>query len=128
MRKSFLLSLLLSALCSMPILAQDITVSGKVVDSSSTPIIGAAVKAQGEKKGKNNIVVSYLGYKETVVQTILGKLLNIKLKEDAQNLDELVVVGYGTQKKSALTSSIETVKGEDLLRMPTPMVRWPVCK
>ena len=120
----------------MPALAQDITVSGKVVDSSGEPIIGAAVRAQGEKtgvitdkdgnfkivmpKGKNNIVVSYLGYKEAIVQAILGKLLNVKMKEDAQNLDELVVVGYGTQKKSALTSSIETVKGEDLLRMPTP--------
>ena len=136
MRKFFLLTLLLSVVCFMPVLAQDITVSGKVVDSSGTPIIGAAVKAQGEKtgvitdkdgnfkivmpKGKNNLVVSYLGYKEMIVQAILGKLLNIKMKEDAQNLDELVVVGYGTQKKSALTSSIETVKGEDLLRMPTP--------
>ena len=136
MRKFFLLTLLLSVVCFMPVLAQDITVSGKVVDSSGTPIIGAAVKAQGEKtgvitdkdgnfkivmpKGKNNLVVSYLGYKEMIVQAILGKILNIKMKEDAQNLDELVVVGYGTQKKSALTSSIETVKGEDLLRMPTP--------
>lgn len=77
MRKFFLLTLLLSVVCFMPVLAQDITVSGKVVDSSGTPIIGAAVKAQGEKtgvitdkdgnfkivmpKGKNNLVVSYLG-------------------------------------------------------------------
>lgn len=51
MRKSFLLTLLLAALCSMPALAQDITVSGKVVDSSGEPIIGAAVRAQGEKTG-----------------------------------------------------------------------------
>lgn len=136
MRKSFLLALLLAVLRSMPALAQDITVSGKVVDSSGEPIIGATVRAQGEKtgvitdkdgnfrivmpKGKNSIVVSYLGYKEAIARAILGKLMKIKMKEDAQNLDELVVVGYGTQKKSALTSSIETVKGEDLLRMPTP--------
>ena len=51
MRKFFLLTLLLSVVCFMPVLAQDITVSGKVVDSSGTPIIGAAVKAQGEKTG-----------------------------------------------------------------------------
>ena len=136
MRKSFLLALLLAVLRSMPALAQDITVSGKVVDSSGEPIIGATVRAQGEKtgvitdkdgnfriampKGKNSIVVSYLGYKEAIARAILGKLMKIKMKEDAQNLDELVVVGYGTQKKSALTSSIETVKGDDLLRMPTP--------
>ena len=86
MRKFFLLTLLLSVVCFMPVLAQDITVSGKVVDSSGTPIIGAAVKAQGEKtgvitdkdgnfkivmpKGKNNLVVSYLGYKEMIVQAL----------------------------------------------------------
>lgn len=135
MRKHFFLTLLLAIISCAITLAQDITVKGKVVDSTGEPIVGAVVKVQGEKsgiitdkdgnfnivmpKGKNNIVVSYIGYKEAIVKALVGKLLNIKLKEDAQNLDELVVVGYGTQKKSSLTSSIETIKGEDILKIPT---------
>lgn len=127
---------MLSILLSLSAAAQNMTVKGRVVDSTGEPIIGASVRVEGAStgvitdkegnfsifipSGKDNLVVSYIGYKDSKVHAILGKLLNIKLSEDAQNLDELVIIGYGTQKKSSLTSSIETVKGEDLLRIPTP--------
>ena len=127
---------MLSILMTLGAAAQNMTVKGRVVDSTGEPIIGATVRVEGASTGvitdkegnfsiilpdgKANLVVSYIGYKDSKVRAILGKLLDIKLSEDAQNLDELVIIGYGTQKKSSLTSSIETVKGEDLLRIPTP--------
>lgn len=136
MRRLFCLLTLLSCLFSVNVLAQDLKVSGKVVDSTGEPVIGANVKVEGGKlgvmtdkdgnftitmpNGKSTLVVSYIGYKASIVRAVLGKWLNIKLDEDAQNLDELVVVGYGTQKRSNLTSSIEVVKGTDLARVPTP--------
>ena len=64
--------------------------------------------------------MSFLGYKTQYVKVKPGqKNLVIRLEDDAQELDELVVIGYGTQKKSSLTGSIETIKSEDLLSMPT---------
>ena len=68
----------------------------------------------------NTLVISYIGYK-LKEQTVGPKQNNIKvnLAEDAQNLDELVVVGYGVQKKSSLTGSVETIKSSDLLIQPT---------
>lgn len=136
MKKVSFLIFLLSVLFSVTVSAQNLTITGKVVDSAGEPIVGASVRAEGNKNGimtdkdgnfsisipkaQSNLVVSFIGYKETIVRATAGKPMNIKLNEDAKNLDELVVIGYGAQKKSALTSSIETIKGEDLLRVPTP--------
>ena len=107
---------------------------GKVVDRGGETVIGAHVKWKGDKLGAvtdingtfsipetgTELVISFLGYKTQTIKIRPGqKNLIVTLEDDAQDLDELVVVGYGTQKKAALTGSIETIKREDLLSLPT---------
>lgn len=107
---------------------------GKVIDRGGETVIGAHVRWKNDKaaavtdldgnftipESGTELVVSFLGYKTQYVKVKPGqKNLIIRLEDDAQELDELVVIGYGTQKKSSLTGSIETIKSEDLLSMPT---------
>ncbi len=107
-----------------------ITVSGVVTDEQQQPLVGVSVLVKGEKTGtitdidgryninveKNQkIIFKYIGYlsKESLVS---NSNLNVTLLEDSQKLDELVVIGYGVQKKSDLTGSLSSVKGEDLIK------------
>ena len=110
-------------------------IRGKVVDEGGQPIIGAQVRWKENKtvtltnidgeftlpstKDGKYVIVSFIGYKTKSLQVQPGKNTVIRLEDDAQNLDELVVVGYGLQKKSSITGSVETIKAEDLLMMPT---------
>lgn len=110
--------------CSMPAMAQNQTVQGTVVDETGEPVIGATVKVEGTKnmavtdfdgnykidvpKG-GKIIVSYIGYKEATTKG--GRL---QLEEDNSQLQEVVVVGYGTQKKAHLTGSVSTVPVDDI--------------
>ena len=64
------------------------------------------------------LVVSYIGYSAQEVKVIPGKVLKIKIKEDAELLDEVVVVGYGTQKKVNLTGAVETVDADVIENRP----------
>lgn len=118
------------ALVSIPIHAQqeNHTIKGTVVDQNGDPIIGATVRLVGSKGANTGVItdidgnysitapkgskvnISYIGYlSQTVVAG--GKA---QLKEDAQNLEEVVVVGYGTQKKAHLTGSVGTVPIDDI--------------
>src|SRR3712207_5060014 len=131
--KLFLLCPLLSAASS--VMAQQQTVKGHVVDDTGEPVIGAVVKpGDGQVAGvtatnanfsislpkcKGTIVVSAIGLTETKYTVVPGHAVAVKLNMDEKMLDELVVVGYGTQKKSSLTSSIEVIKGDDLIKLPT---------
>ena len=114
--------------------AQKQTVTGSVVDADGEPVIGAVVKTQDGKvagvtdvngtftlsvpQGKTTLVISSVGLKTQMVSVTAGKPLSVKMANDEKTLDELVVVGYGIQKKSALTGSIETIKAEDLTMQP----------
>ena len=114
--------------------AQKQTVKGSVVDADGEPVIGAVVKTQDGKaagvtdvngaftltvpSSKAVLVISSVGVKTQMVNVTPGKEMNIKMASDEKMLDELVVVGYGIQKKSALTGSIETIKAEDLIMQP----------
>ena len=108
--------------------------TGTVTDASSgEPLIGVTIQIKNGKTGvvtdldghftidvtnKTELVVSYLGYKtQTVMVGDLG-VINIKMKPDDQQLDEVVVVGAGTSKKVSITGSISTVKGT-LLKTPS---------
>ena len=124
--------ILLMAFVAMAASAQK-TVKGTVVDQSGEPIIGATVQVKGTSTGtitdldgnftlpnvpaKGQIVVSFIGYiSETITNFNNPKVV---LKEDAQQIEEVVVVGYGTQKKSHLTGSVETVPMEEVADLAT---------
>ena len=94
--------------------AQGKTVSGTVLDKSGESVIGASVVVKGTTNGtitdmdgnfslevspNSILVVSYIGYKDQEIPVNNQTSFNIKLAEDSQALDEVVVVGYGTQKK-----------------------------
>lgn len=108
-----------------------ITVRGKIVDSSGESVIGANVKEDGSSNGAitdldGNFVltvkkgamltVSYIGYQPRKMKA--ASQMNIRLKEDAMALDEVVVVGFGTQKKVNLTGAVASVSAEALENKP----------
>lgn len=108
-------------------------VKGMVVDENGEPIIGASVAVKGGITGtitdidgnfslfvpeKSELVVSFIGYVRQMITPKPGETLKIVLKEDSKLLDEVVVVGYGTQKKAHLTGSVSTVNPSDLKEMP----------
>lgn len=108
---------------------QSQTVKGVVVDKSTgEPIIGANVVVKGTTNGVitdfdgnytldapvgSILVISYIGYQSIEVKAVAG-VQQIRLGEDTQALEEVVVVGYGVQKKATVTGSVSTVKGSDL--------------
>lgn len=119
---------------SIPVDQQSRIITGTVTDSNGEPIIGANVIIKGtttgtvtDLNGKYSLEVpqgavlqvSYIGYltKEFAVNN--SKSANISLIEDMQSLDEVVVVGYGTQKKGEVASSISTIKAENFVKTPT---------
>ena len=133
--KTILITLTIALCHIMTAAAQNATVTGSVTDPGGEPLIGAHVKWKDQKTGtitdaegqfvlpaqkaKATLQVSYIGYKTKEVEVNKGQgIVKITLADDAQHLDELVVVGYGIQKKSSLTGSVETIKAEDLLMMP----------
>ena len=129
MKHLFLLLTLLSF--SLTALAQQ-KVTGKVKDSSGEPVIGASVVVKGNNTmgtitdfdgnfmldvpAKSVLVISYIGYVTQEVPTAGKKSLEIILKEDTKTLDEVVVIGYGTQRKGDVTSSVASVKADNFVK------------
>lgn len=105
------------------------TVSGVVVDEKGDPIIGASVAVQGTNNGVvtdvnghyvlpnvpegSNLAISYIGYKTSLIAS--GSNAKVVMKEDTQTLDEVVVVGFGTQKKANLTGAVSQVSMDKTL-------------
>ena len=103
-------------------------IKGTIVDSKTgEPVIGASVKVKGTKlaavtdlngefelntHANATLQISYVGFKETEVKASNG--MKISLEEDTESLEEVVVVGYGTQKKESLTGAMANIKGEKL--------------
>jgi TonB-linked SusC/RagA family outer membrane protein len=111
-------------------------VKGTITDESGEPIIGATVKVRGSSQGTitdldgnfsieagngDNLEVSYIGFK-TQNLTVNGSTQNVVLKEDNKALDEVIVVGYGSVKKSNLTSSISKIGSQALEDRPVANV------
>ena len=109
-------------------------VTGTVKDVNGEPIIGATIMEGGTTNGTitdfdGNFVlevadgaeldISYIGYQTQKLQAKSGKILAVTLKEDLETLDEVVVVGYGTQKKVSVTGAMASTKGSDLAKVPT---------
>lgn len=103
------------------------TVKGKVLDKNGEPVIGANVMVKGTTIGvitdidgnftlnnaSGTLVISYIGYQTVEIKVGAQNDYNVTLQEDSELLEEVVVVGYGTQKKASLTSAITQVKGEE---------------
>jgi TonB-linked SusC/RagA family outer membrane protein len=127
--------MILFLLCLLPMgaLAQSV-VKGTVVDEAGEPVIGASVQVQGAKTGavtdfngnfsvqagsNATLVISYVGY-ETEKVSVQGRSnINVTLREDVTTLNDVVVIGYGTQKKKLVTGATVQVKGEDIAKLNT---------
>jgi hypothetical protein len=112
------------------VFAQDIQIKGVVVSGGDNlPLPGVNVVVKGTSIGtitdldgqfsfavpaKSMLSITYIGYKPLEVAADGSKLMNITLQEDTETLDEVVVVGYGVQKKSVVTAAISRVTAEDL--------------
>lgn len=121
---------------SVPV-TQDRKVTGIITDERGEPIIGANVVVKGTSKGtvtdlngqysieangKSILLISYIGYLSEEVAVGNNKTLNIQLKEDTQKLDEVVVIGYGTQKRSNLSGAISKISSEVIDSKPVTNV------
>ncbi|MCC6768316.1 MAG: TonB-dependent receptor [Bacteroidia bacterium] len=123
----------------LPLAAQ--TISGVISDETGQPLIGAAVKLQGTsigaatdlqgkfsfkpgKTGKVTLEVSFMGYTKEYrsLNLVAGKdeTVNLSLKPNVKLMNEVVVVGYGVQRKREVTGSIVSISGKDLTELPTP--------
>ena len=117
---------------SLSVSAQGLTVSGTVKDEAGDPLVGATVMVKGSatgiatdldgkftvrvNNGKGVLVVSYLGYDTQEVKIGNRSNLNIVLKENATNLDDVVVIGYARQKKATVAAAVSSVDNKDLIR------------
>lgn len=118
--------------------AQQRNVQGMVTDPNGEPIIGASVVVKGTTNGtitdfdgkftlsnvpeKGIITITYIGYKGQDIPVAGKSTLKVTLAEDTETLDEVVVVGYGTQKKSDVTGSMVSVGAKELKSRPTANV------
>ena len=122
-------------LCLFPLgaVAQSI-VKGTVKDEAGEPIIGASVQVEGTKTGSvtdfngnfsvqaasnATLMITYIGYAPERVKVEGRNNINVTLREDAQSLNDVVVIGYGVQKKSDLTGSVASVKSDDIKNLST---------
>ena len=108
---------------------QKVSVSGVVKDKNGEPIIGASIMEKGTTNGtisdidgkytlnvkspKSVLVISYLGLKTQEVTIGSNRKVNVILQDDSELMDEVVVIGYGTQRKGDVTSAVASVKAED---------------
>lgn len=111
--------------------AQNVNVSGKVTDSSGDPLPGVFVQQSGTSNAvstdnaglytisvppQSSLLFSCIGYQDTSVQLYDRTVIDVVMQEDTQTLDEIIVVGYGSQKSKDLTAPIVSVKGDELAR------------
>jgi len=135
--KSLILSFLF-VFGGLSISAQTYEINGTITDAAGGPLPGVTIVVKNTTKGASSdfdgnftisqvskgdiLVFSYIGFttKEIIIND--ASILNVVLDEDTQSLDEVVVVGYGTQKKSVVTGAISSVKAEDLEGLPVERV------
>lgn len=111
-----------------------VNIRGKVVDLNNEPLMGVTVALKGVNAGtitdidgnfslsvpdqKSVLVFSFVGYKKEEITVGTNKQLIVKMSEETELLDEVVVVGYGTQKKVSVTGSISQISGQEMLKAP----------
>lgn len=127
------LFVLCAILCSLSLFAQSKTVKGKVTDATGEPIIGVNILEKGTTNGVITdldgnftlqaspsavLIFTYVGYLPQEIEVKNQTSLNIQMMEDTKTIEEVVVVGYGTQKKADLTSAISTLNPTEVLKAP----------
>lgn len=141
----YMLLLLLTALGSLPVLAQQISITGTVTEPGGEPLIGVSVTVKGSKNGavtdidgkysisadaKGQLVFGYVGYETKEVSVGGRSVINVELNENSEVLNEVVVIGYGTMDKKELTSAISHVSEKDFLSVssldPSMMIQGKV--
>ena len=128
--------MILLFLASTSVFAQRVAITGTVSDESGSPLTGATVQVKGSTVGaltdsdgkytievpgpESILVYSFVGYLPVEVQVSNQRAINVTLRENVQGLNEVVVVGYGTQKKLNLTAAVDQVTSEALDNRPVP--------
>lgn len=136
--KTLVFSLLMVVTCAFGAAAQGILVSGTVSDAKGDALPGVSVTVKGTTKGVMTdaqgayrlnqvnpdgvLVFSFVGMQTQEIKIAGKQVHNITMADDAQLLDDVVVVGYGTMKKSSLTGAVSAINGEDLLVSPSTNV------
>lgn len=135
--KALVFSLLMVAFCAFGASAQDITVAGTVTDAQGEALPGVSVAVDGTTRGvitdvegkyhvnadRNGVLVfSFVGMKTQRIDIAGITTHDVVMEEDTQVLDDVVVVGYGVQKKSSLTGAVSAIKGDELLVSPSTNV------
>lgn len=118
------------------------SISGTIVDSNGIPVIGANVLVKGTTNGTITDIdgnftltvpagailqISFIGYNSQEVTVGEQTSFNVVLKEDTETLEEVVVVGYGVQKKKLVTGATVEVKGDDVAK-EIRLVHWELCR
>ena len=133
-RKRFFIGFL-CFLCAGMVTAQTLVqIRGSVVDETGEPVIGANILVKGTTQGTTSDVdgqfslsvdrvpvtlqISYIGYARQEVEAVSGKTVKVQMTPDTQMMEEVVVTGYGTFKKSAYAGSASNVKGEKMKDIP----------
>ena len=113
------------------------TITGTIVDSTGEPVIGATVKEQGTTNaavtdfdgnfslsvsGKKPVEISYIGMKTKTVDVAGKSSINVTLEDEANDLNEVVVIGYGTVQKKDLTGAVATLSSEKIADIPVSNV------
>lgn len=129
----FLTSFFIALLCAMNVAAQSV-ITGIVKDDRGEPLIGVSVLVKGTDSGtitnvegrfnirakeRDVLVFSFIGMKTEEIRVSGRSPMSVVLKDDVASLDEVIVVGYGTQKRGSLTSAISSVSDKELLKAPT---------
>ena len=127
------LAMMLAIILSAPTYAQNITVTGTVLDETGEPLIGATIVQKGTSNGtaadldgnysisvpaKSTLVISYVGYNSKDVPVNGRTKIDVKLDSSSTMLDEVVAIGYGTVKKKDLTGAVSSVSGAELAKAP----------
>ncbi len=135
-RRGLLCGMIFFLLATIPTLAQDLTVTGQVTTApDNSPVPGVNVVIQGTTQGtvtdidgnyritvsgeNDSLLFSFVGYADQTVAVNGRTSINVTLQENISQLSEIVVVGYGTQRKSDLTGSVSQIDGEELKSVPS---------
>ncbi len=126
------LSILFFFLLTQVVVAQE-NVTGKVLDANGMPLPGVSIIEKNTSNGtttdfdgnfeisiqnKTVLIFRYLGFESQEIEALPGKSLNVNLKEDAESLSEVVVVGYGSQDRKTLTSRVSSVQADEIANVP----------